>query len=444
MDQICGTAAGTLDNTSQAQIVASSAQITPPDWPDRPPVGLFPSPSAGYSYAPSQPPLDLPWLMEEQVTETISTDLGASDAVNREPYPRLPPLEEIEPLVESYFTNVNAFIPLFSRPAFTRMLDEYYTFTCRRPRITWAAVNVVLALATRLPASPSNDLDLGAGDKRVAKYLNNVQSCLAELVSGNVELLDLQVLLGLVILFNGLKDSRTAVVLVGTAVRLAHRLRLHSRYQRGQEFSPDEALQRNRVFWISYLFDRDICLRHHTPAVQDETDIDVDFPPENPSDGAGNVYASGGQVVASFFRLRLQLAHIQGRLYTMLFSNRAAKASPHERRARVALLHDRLERWRATLPSELQADVVAEHVDRPARFWLCMMHFSYLACLVMTHGIWSHDAQWRKRLAAGLEAGRSGALADPPLPSGWKNCVRMSRHCMAMIAGMPLSDSSVW
>lgn len=212
------------------------------------------------------------------------------------------------------------------------------------------------------PPRHPHDLDLGTGDKRVAKYINNVQSCLVELVSGDVELLKLQVVLGLVIVLNGLKDSRPAVVLVATADRLAHRLRLHSRDRQGQ-FSPDEALQRNRVFWICYLFDSDICIRHHTPAVQDESDIDVDFPPEDPSNGAGNIYTSDGRVRVSFFRLRLQLAHIQGRLYTMLFSNRATKAPPHERRARVAVLHDQLERWRATLRFELQADVATEHVQ---------------------------------------------------------------------------------
>lgn len=72
-----------------------------------------------------------------------------------------------------------------------------------------------------------------------------------------------------------------------------------------------------------------------------------------------------------------------------------------------------------------------------------MMHFSYLGCLVMTHCIWSHDPQWRPRLRVGLENARSDPV-EPPFPSGWKNCVRMSRCCMSMVTRVALSDCSVW
>ncbi|KAM0263358.1 hypothetical protein ACHAQJ_001214 [Trichoderma viride] len=336
--------------------------------------------------------------------------------------------------------------------SFTRMLHSYFASTCQQnPRAVWAAINIVLALGTRLPVSPSADLDLGSRDGQVAKYINNVQSVLAELIARDVNLLSLQVVLGLVTIFHGLKDSQPSVVLIGTAVRLAHRLRLHSRdYQ--QHISPNEALERSRVFWIAYLFDKDICLRHHTPSVQVDADIDLDLPVERPFDGSGNVYTKDGgdRVLTNFFQLRLRLAHIQGRVYDQLFSTRAAKIRPQERQARVTLLHNELERWRLTVPSELQADVVTEYASRTALFWLCMMHFSYLGCLVMIHGMWSHDVEWRQRLTAtSAVRGVAAQAADrsrmrPPLPRGWKHCVQMSRHCMALMYQMPLSDCSVW
>ncbi|KAK9250350.1 fungal-specific transcription factor domain-containing protein [Lipomyces tetrasporus] len=395
-----------------------------------------------------QPQSDMVPLGNAFTSKLPALDADIASGLVGDPYPCLPPLAEIQPAIADYFVHVNSLIPLFSEAAFMRMLQEYYASTCRQPRAAWAAVNVVLALATRVPVSPSSDLDLGFGDSQVAHYVNNVQSVLSELVTRDVDLLSLQVVLGLVIVFNALKDPSPAVVLVGTAVRLAHRLRLHNRrYQ--EQFPPAEILQRNRVFWITYLFDKDICLRHHTPSVQVDEDIDLDLPLEEPQDGAGNIYSKDGSR-ANFFRLRLRLAHIQGRVYNLLFSTQAAKITDQERRARIALLHHQLERWRLALPSDLQVDVVTELANRTALIWLCMMHFSYLGCLVMIHGIWSHDAQWRERLTAipahsrGTSEAEDASRLSPPLPRGWRNCVQMSRHCMAMMTQMPLSDCSVW
>lgn len=403
-------------------------------------------------YAISSQAIDPQTLDNVYALNADKVPVDTDDVAVNSVYPSLPPLLDIQPAIDDYFTHVNSLIPLFSQTEFNRILQSYYSSTCRYPRVAWAAINVVLALATRLPASPSNAIDLGSGDIQVSKYVNNAQSVLSELVVHDADLLGLQVMLGLVIVFHAMKDSRPAVVLAGTAVRLAQRLRLHLR-ESGHGLPSSMVLQRNRVFWIAYLFDKDICLRHHTPSVQADVDIDVDLPLDESEDEAGNIYATDGQTRINFFRLRIGLAHIQGRVYDLLFATRATKIAERERRARVIFLHNQLEHWRRKLPSEMQADAIVDHVvGRPALFWLCMMHFSYLGCLVMIHGIWSHDAEWRKRLTAGFEdanGGRqgksdAGSRQAPPLPRGWRNCVQMSRQCMSLINRMPLSDCSVW
>ncbi|RFU80369.1 fungal specific transcription factor [Trichoderma arundinaceum] len=396
--------------------------------------------------------LSRPYPIMPQLEGLSASDipyLGMMEPENvvRDSYKRLPPLQEIQPIIDRYFTYVNPLMPLFSQITFIHMLHDYYAST-RYDSQVWAAINIVLALGTRLPASPTMDIDLRSGDSKSAEYINNAQSVLSELVARDVDLLSLQVVLGLVIIFNGAKDQRPAVVLIGMAVRLAHRLRLHSRDHQ-HHVSLDEVIQRNRVFWIAYIFDKDICLRHHTPSVQADADIDLDLPTERPPDGAGDIYTKDSRFLVNFFQLRLRLAHIQGRVYDLLFSTRAAKIKPQERQARVALLHNQLEHWRLTVPPELQADVVTEHASRESFFWLCMMHFSHLGCLVMIHGMWSHDAEWRKRLTPipfAIDA--TGTLdypqPPPPLPRGWKSCVQMSRNCMSLMYRAPLSDCSVW
>lgn len=382
----------------------------------------------------------------DQPIDLAASEIPASDIGWTHSYPCIPPFEEIQPIIENYFTHMNSLMPLFSRTSFIHRLQRYYAFECENPRKTWAAINIVLALGTRLPTSPSADFELADEDSQVAKYVNNVQSILSELVTRDVDLLSLQVILGLVIIFNSLKDSSPAVVHIGTAIRLAHRLRLHNRDHLQNDCS-DEALESSRVFWIAYIFDKDISIRYHTPSAQADDDIDLHLPVDMPPDGAGNVYAKDGRFLVNFFRLRLQLAHIQGQVYNQLFSTRAAKITPQERQTRVALLHNQLERWRLTVPSELQADVVTKHASRTALFWLCMTHFSYLGCLVMIHGMWSHDTEWRKRLkpsSSGTTGNTDHSKLLPPLPKGWKYCVQMSRHCMALMYRTPLSDCSVW
>ncbi|KAL7905184.1 fungal-specific transcription factor [Trichoderma velutinum] len=438
IEQIIGaTAAATTQSreTSFQATTALSPFPVPNQFPDQPPIHLD---------------SEFNGILSQLSSVTHPIDLGASETLTSDKrwnnsYPHLPPFEEIQPIIENYFTHINSLMPLFSQTAFLCKLHDYYAAECQNPRKTWAAINIVLALGTRLPTSPSADLDLQNEDSQAAKYVSNVQSVLSELVTRDVDLLSLQIILGLVIIFNSLKDSSPAVVLIGTAIRLAHRLRLHSRDHQ-HNGCPNEALQRSRVFWIAYLFDKDICIRHHTPSVQADDDIDLDLPIDMPPDGAGNVYAKDGRFLVNFFRLRLRLAHVQGQVYDQLFSTRASKITPQERQRRVALLHNQLERWRLTIPSELQADVVTEHANRTTVFWLCMTHFSYLGCLVMIHGMWSHDAEWRKRLKPSSfgsdDIDRSKSL--PPLPRGWKYCVQMSRHCMMLVYQAPLSDCSIW
>lgn len=358
-------------------------------------------------------------------------------------HPRLPPLTQIQPAIDHYFSHVNSLLPLFSQDTFMNMLENYYAGTCQDPQIAWAAVNVVLALSMSLPKSASSDLDLGSGDEQIAPYVNNARSVFPELLTRGVDLLGLQVVLGLVIIYHVLKDSRPAVVLVGTAVRFVHRLRLHTR-QGQTRLSSEDCIKSQRVFWITYLFDRDICLRHHTPSVLADGDIDLDLPPETPSDGAGDVYTKDGNTRVNFLRVRLHLAHIQGRIYNLLFATQAAKITSQERLTRIVHLHKQLEHWRLSLPPKFQAETAVDHISRTALYWICMMHFSYLSCLVMIHGIWSHDAEWRKRLRTGLDAGGKDSRVAPKLPRGWKTCVSMSRSCMGLLYRMPLSDGSVW
>lgn len=376
------------------------------------------------------------------------SNVPKSDTTTNDQYPYLPPLSDIQPAVNHYFTHINTLMPLFSQPTFNAVLQEYYIRKCET-RLTWAAINIVLALSAQIPVLPSGELDLGLGNTQVTASLKKMRPVVPEAILDEVSLLSLQVILGQIILCHSLKDAQQAVALIGIAVRLAHRLRLHVKNGR-ESLSEEEMNQRNRVFWITYIFDRDISLRHHTPPLQNDADIDLSLPHNDPPDGVGNIYFKDGSGQVNFFRARIHLAHIQGRVYDSFFSTRASRISRQERSARIAILYKELENWRESLPFELQAEKARHSLGRHELIWVCMMHFTYLSCLVMVHGIWSHDSEWRSRFSEGLSivtsdlASKNSLAGVPKFPVGWQNCVSMSRNCMRLFQSMPLSDCNVW
>ena len=100
----------------------------------------------------------------------------------------------------------------------------------------------------------SGHADFSVGS--VPDCLNKAQSALTELLMGDVELANVQVILGLITIFQGTSDIRPAVFFISTALRLCQGLGIH---RRDSDFyrktTPRQALQPKRVFWIAYILD---------------------------------------------------------------------------------------------------------------------------------------------------------------------------------------------
>lgn len=167
---------------------------------------------------------------------------------------RLPTRSDTLPIVERYFQNANNVIPLFDQSSFMQLFNEYYTNSASCTRVKWAAIQVVVALGLRTPdaeASRRNPELLTMGDE----CLKNAQSVLSDLVTHDEDLLGLQVLLGIVFLLQYSSDHKPASVVIVSAMRLVHRLELHSS-EPAQHLSPEDVVQRSRVFWIAYALDK--------------------------------------------------------------------------------------------------------------------------------------------------------------------------------------------
>ena len=353
----------------------------------------------------------------------------------------LPPWDELRPVVDHYFKTVNCTLPLFDQQTFMRYLQGWYDNPCTRDVSTWAAIQMVTAVGLRTPVPGQDPKDRFFEKIQWAdSCLRNAQSVVSELVTREDDLMGVQVLLALVSMFLNSSDPRPAAVLIATAIRLAHRMQLHSKAAM-QSYSPDERKQRSRVFWMAYALDKDISLRGRTPSIQSDADIDIPLPPLMPEDGAGIIWTRDGRSSFNHFRMRVELAHLEGKIYDVLCSNRATKLTAAERRVRSAAIHDELVAWYARVPEVFRVEHVRSTVGEIELICMVKLHHAYLLAQIATHGTWSRDGEWVRRVssanraaildfALGIGSRQSKECMQSPEShgrDGWQACVELSR-----------------
>lgn len=131
--------------------------------------------------------------------------------------------------------------------------------------------------------------------------------------------------------------------------------------------------------------DKSISLRIGHPAVITDNDIGVGLPPETNIDERD----PSGLKRFNIFRYHAQLALLESRIYTELYSIRSRNRSTTDRLRSVGQLDKALQEWLATLPPEIQSsDVIrcSKEIFVP----VVLMHFSYLNCLSTVHRISIH------------------------------------------------------
>lgn len=166
----------------------------------------------------------------------------------------VPELEEISGVVDHFFDTFNQTTPFFDHSAFMQLLHQWYSHPEKRDKATWAAIQIVLAIGYRT-SDPSGR---SVGTERAQKaneHLRNVQLVVPTLVTREEDLLGLQVLMGMVVMFLQSSDHKPAAVIIGNASRLAYRLNMH-KMQSMMHCPTNEIVLRQRMFWLVYYLDR--------------------------------------------------------------------------------------------------------------------------------------------------------------------------------------------
>jgi hypothetical protein len=346
----------------------------------------------------------------------------------------------VRQLIDTYLVNINSILPLFDPRQLAQTVDQWYTSPTQRSRTSWAVINVVMAIAQYCSFGKIGfshaDFSIGS----VPDCLNKAQSALTEILMGEVELTSLQVVLGIVMIFQGISDIRPAVFLISTALRLCQVLGIHRMdSDLYGNTTPREALQLRRVFWIAYILDRDIAMRIRQAPIQQDTDINIELPPKKPDEDAAGFVSTPEMYQHGFnvFRANVELSQIQGYVYDALFSVRSQQLSPGERAASCQAIRLLLKDWKGRIPATLSAGALSQtqgYLPCIPRF-LCMLYGTVVTCLGQLCQVNSMDFGWVDQLryyGRSITVGLGEPCLPPPQPQGWNALVNECREFMPL------------
>lgn len=362
-------------------------------------------------------------------------------------YP-FPKWSNAEAFANIYFKHVNQTTQLFAAPTFMKMLDEFYDGPPEnRDQVTWSAINVVLALQFYLDPDK-----ITAADARAAICIKRAQSVMDQLVYRTEDLLGLQVILGVAMFFMHTAHPHPACVLIATAVKLVHRLKLNVPPQTTEHHQ--QSAERARLFWLTYTMDRELSLRTSEPYLLQDHDIGIEIDDMSSSPGKGCVrippkvlrhslsdpsersrqYKEAVEINIPMTRARL--AVIQGKIYDQVYSVRASRMSPSEKQQALEGLDGMLDDWYSSLPPNFKRSVQGFSISA---------HITYYQCLFSTRRATIHNTDWIKRLDdyASSKTRLNAAQRALLLPSNWLTLVKVARCCLTMLSKIPSRNTAL-
>ncbi|KAL8907611.1 MAG: hypothetical protein Q9171_005782 [Xanthocarpia ochracea] len=365
-----------------------------------------------------------------------------SDMFARRTFMPLPPQHEALSLCKDFFDNFNCMFPLFHEPTFMHLVTRQYSRQPYEGSGWWASFNIALAIAHRIRVM--SNLVPQEEDNKAWMYLKNAMGVLTELTMRNLDLLSVQALLGMAMFLLGTPNPQPSFFLVAAAIRLANSIGLHKRGS-GFNLNPVEIEQRKRVFWIGYLLDKDICLRSGRPPAQDDDDMNVDLPSEDPADNIGNIPLADGKGKINLFRLMCSFAVIESKVYKQLYSTKASKQSDGALLNTIGELDKELEEWKDAVPIDIRPEHEIKAAHPPLVLHIVVLHFTYYNCLTTIHRMSVHHGYWTNRLSNYAIQGLNARPLNPRVFSSAALCVQAARASIHLIKYIPQGDySCVW
>ena len=246
-------------------------------------------------------------------------------------------------------------------------------------------------------------------------------------------------------------NPHASYALIAAAGRIALRLGIHryidhSGTADGSEVQTNE---RSNVFWIIYVLDKGACIRSGCPPIIHDEDIGIRLP--DPATAA--VQTSDGSRVFPLFRYFAELALIESKVYSELYSARSRLRSLGERLLSIARLDSELQRFKNDIIIEVRPGCELACPDGHFVAVL-MLHFSYYDCLETIHRASVHHRSWfteteHAQLLSEYQSGRHPDL-NPRIYASTELCLLAARSMVGLVkyfmteASQPREGLSWW
>jgi hypothetical protein len=295
-------------------------------------------------------------------------------------------------------------MPLFEEAMFTRLMDKQFGWNPDESPSWWAALNVVLASAYRERAQKLPD---GSDEwQKSMGHIRNAMNVVVEFFMRAADLLAVQAMLGLALLFQNTPNPQPLFMFAAAAMRLAQSVGLH----RNQTFglSPSQIEERRRTFWIAFILDADISHRTGRPPVQDTNDFDTPLPLESPHDGLGTVRSQGVHI--NFFHFQARFAQIQQRVYSCLYTTSVQTKSIESFIADLKACEDMLLEWRSSFEKHYVPELAFANPPSYPLQHVLRLDFAYHCCYAKLYQLCILTRRSMPRVSHSMEG--SPALND--------------------------------
>lgn len=341
----------------------------------------------------------------------------------------LPPMAEGLQLASEYFATLNRHLPIFEESSLmARMRESYPSLGSDDPTL-WAAVNIVFALSYQLRSMDAKRREAD-DETKTQGFLRNAIAVVDELCMRAPDMLSAQSLVGMAKVLGATSTPRAATMYVAMASRQVYSLGIHKpvTVDDGNEESRE---WRRRLLWVIYTSDKDCSLRLEQPHTLNDEDLDLDLPHWDPPDGLGFLPSVAGNPPFQWFRLYVNLAIIQSRVYRRLYSPQALRRVCDEKRETILDLALMLRTWKAQVPFEFEPGRLLERFPQSSVVPMVILYMRYFNCLTTVYRL----SYWKVEQ---LEAYKSSVDDDAETSCpGQTICIKAARTALELFDLLP-------
>ncbi|KAH6999994.1 hypothetical protein EDB80DRAFT_726015 [Ilyonectria destructans] len=286
---------------------------------------------------------------------------------------------DVFPLLGLVIEDINQVYPLLTQTTLLELLHQQHASGLEDSTESpgrWAVMNSYFAMIMQWKAANNGFRDFSS---LAWAFFKNSFSVFPELIIRGNNVLACQGLLFMTMFLQGSADMRTASQILSAAARLSHIIGLNRKafHSTVQPSEKDAYLQ---TFWNIYILDANEAMKSGLSPSIDHNDVRLPLPSARLPEELGAVYLSETREQINATRYRAELAIIQSKIQSKLFSETALQWDVTKLSSAVRELTGDLQAWRTSLPLEFRPSVdmtPSTQLELP----IILLHFAYYNCI---------------------------------------------------------------